>query len=144
MERRGFIKLCAAAAAVARQLVFAAAGLRPRFYPRARLVDEAKQPLRVANLAVSRNYVFHYPFEGTPCFLLNLGKTTAQDVELRTENGGSYRWPGGVGANRSVVGYSAICTHRLAYPTRQISFISYRDRASASRVARANVTASSR
>ncbi|MGH8710245.1 MAG: hypothetical protein ACREVA_02840 [Burkholderiales bacterium] len=31
-----------------------------------------------------------------------------------------------MGANRSVVAYSAICAHRLAYPTKQISFISYR------------------
>jgi len=32
-----------------------------------------------------------------------------------------------VGANHSIVAYSAICAHRLTYPTREISFISYRD-----------------
>jgi nitrite reductase/ring-hydroxylating ferredoxin subunit len=30
-----------------------------------------------------------------------------------------------------VVAYSAICAHQLAYPTKQISFISYREQASA-------------
>lgn len=32
-----------------------------------------------------------------------------------------------MGPNHAIVGYPAICTHRMAYPTRQISFISYRD-----------------
>ena len=29
-------------------------------------------------------------------------------------------------ANKSIVAYSAICAHKLAYPTPQVSFISYR------------------
>jgi arsenite oxidase small subunit len=111
---------------------------RGAFYSRARLVDERRQPLRAGTLAVGHNYVFHYPFEGTPCFLLNLGKPTGQNVTLRTETGNTYDWPGGVGPQRAVVGYSAICSHRLTYPTRQISFISYRDRSSASPVSKAN------
>ena len=36
------------------------------------------------------------------------------------------RWPGGVGPHRSVVAYSAICAHQLVYPTREVSFISFR------------------
>ncbi len=59
----------------------------------------------------------------TPCFLLNLGKPT----------------PGGVGPKRAIVGYSAICSHRLTYPTRQISFISFREQASAGKAARRNM-----
>src|SRR6185436_1402830 len=35
-------------------------------------------------------------------------------------------WPGGVGPRGSIVAYSAICAHKLTYPTRDISFISYR------------------
>jgi hypothetical protein len=31
-----------------------------------------------------------------------------------------------VGAGRAVVAYSAICAHKLSYPTRDISFISFR------------------
>jgi len=87
---------------------------------------------------VGRNYIFHYPFEGTPCFLINLGQPTDQRTQLRTEDGSRYEWPGGVGPQRAIVAYSAICSHRLTYPTRQISFISYRDRTGASAVSRPN------
>jgi len=138
MERRDFIRICAAAAAAYAPSAFSAANMKSRFYERAQLVDEEKRPLRASSLAPGENYLFHYPFEGTPCFLLNLGRPTVQNVELKTEKGGSYVWPGGVGANRSIVSYSAICAHRMTYPTRQISFISYRDRASASKISRPN------
>ena len=137
MERRVFLGACAAAAVTA-PLGADAKDLRPRFYARSRLTDEAKQPLRAARLAVGRNYTFHYPFEGTPCFLINLGQPTGQNVTLRTESGAAYEWPGGVGPQRGIVAYSAICSHRLTYPTRQISFISYRDRTNASPVSRPN------
>lgn len=137
MERRAFMKACAAAAAVAPN-TWSAADAKPRFYARTRLVDERQQPLRATTLAAGKNYVFHYPFEGTPCFLLNLGKPTVQNVALKTENGTTYEWPGGVGPQRSVVAYSAICSHRLTYPTRQISFISYRDRSTASAISKPN------
>lgn len=137
MERRDFIRACAAAALAAPAAV-EAADLKPRFYARTRLLDGARQPVRASQLAVGRNYIFHYPFEGTPCFLINLGQPTGQKVTLRTEHGASYEWPGGVGPRRGIVAYSAICTHRLTYPTRQISFISYRDRASASPVSKPN------
>src|SRR4029450_3782380 len=33
---------------------------------------------------------------------------------------------GGVGRKRSVVAFSAICAHQLVYPTREVSFISFR------------------
>lgn len=137
MERRDFIGACAAAAAAlsARQ-AFSVQNLKPRFYERVRLVDEQGGPLRAAALAVRENYLFHYPFEGTPCFLLNLGRPAVENVALKTENGSGYVWPGGVGPQRAIVGYSAICTHRMTYPTRQISFISYRDESTASRISR--------
>lgn len=137
MQRREFIRMCAAAA-VAAPIGADAKDLQPRFYTRSRLTDDAGKPLRASALAVGRNYIFHYPFEGTPCFLLNLGRATGRKVTLRTENGSSYEWPGGVGASAAIVAYSAICSHRLTYPTRQISFISYRDRSSASSVSRPN------
>ena len=137
MQRREFIRICAAAA-VAAPAGAGARDLRPRFYTRTRLTDEAMRPLRAATLAAGRNYIFHYPFEGTPCFLLNLGTATGHKVSLRTEDGASYEWPGGVGSARAIVAYSAICSHRLTYPTRQISFISYRDGSSASGVSRPN------
>jgi Rieske Fe-S protein len=138
MDRRDFIGICAASAASGITSAQAAT-MRPRFYSRVQLVDTAKQPLRAANLAINHNYVFHYPFRATPCFLLNLGKPTQQAVTLKTETGGEYEWPGGVGRQNSIVGYSAICAHKLSYPTRQISFISFRTAAGPSALAHSNV-----
>lgn len=140
MERRDFMKVCAAGAALAAGRPLAApANSAPRLYSRALLVDEYGKPLRASALAPNRNYIFHYPYAGTPCFLLNLGKPLPQAVKLKTESGAEYQWQGGVGAARSVVAYSAICAHRMAYPTKQISFISYRDGKTASPTARANM-----
>jgi Rieske Fe-S protein len=101
-------------------------------------MDESGRPLRSADLASGKNYIFHYPYEGTPCFLINLGRQTNHDVDLRAEDGSRYQWPGGVGPRKAIVAYSAICTHRMTYPTRQISFIGYRERSSAGAGARPN------
>jgi Rieske Fe-S protein len=138
MQRRDFIAACAGCTVFASAPAQAAGELRPRLYSRARLVDERRQPLRAANIAVGKNYIFHYPYQGTPCFLIDLGEATGQNVSLRIEDGSRYEWPGGVGPRHSIVAYSAICTHRMTYPTRQISFISYRERSSASVAARQN------
>lgn len=129
MERRGFIKFCAASAA-ALGTPEVGADARAQFYARARLVDEKGAPLRAAAIPVDRNLIFHYPFAATPCFLLNLGKPV-KPAQLKTVAGERYEWAGGVGAARSVVAYSAICAHRLSYPTKDISFISYRTEKSA-------------
>jgi Rieske Fe-S protein len=129
MERRGFIKFCAASAA-ALGTPGGAADARAQFYSRARLVDEKGSPLRASAIPVNRNFIFHYPFAATPCFLLNLGKAV-KPAQLKTLAGEPYEWKGGVGAVRSVVAYSAICAHRLSYPTKDISFISFRTEKSA-------------
>ena len=105
--------------------------MRPRSYGRAKLVAASGEALRPSALTPGRNYIFHYPYRATPCFLIDLGRPTATDVALRTEAGAEYRWPGGVGPRRSIVAYAAICSHRLTHPTRQISFISYREQAGA-------------
>ncbi|MDB5811671.1 MAG: Rieske-I iron sulfur protein-like protein [Betaproteobacteria bacterium] len=138
MDRRDFIGACAAGVAVGINPAQAAT-LRPRFYQRVRLLDATNRPLRAASLAANRNYIFHYPFAATPCFLLNLGKPTQQAVTLKTESGTDYDWPGGVGPQNAIVGYSAICAHQLSYPTRQISFISYRTAAGPSKITHTNV-----
>jgi len=131
MQRRDFIKACAAGCALGAHEALAASDLSPRLYSRVQLHDRSGRPLKAASLAVGRNYIFHYPFEGTPCFLLNLGKPTVRDVALKTEAGATYQWAGGVGPGRAIVGYSAICAHRMSYPTPQISFISYREQSTA-------------
>ena len=131
MQRRDFIKACAAGCALGSHNAFAEKNLTPRFYSRARLVDRHDTPIKASQLAVSENYIFHYPFQGTPCFLLNLGQPTRSNVALKTESGAPYQWAGGVGPGHSIVGYSAICAHKMTYPTRQISFISYREKSTA-------------
>lgn len=137
MQRRDFMKLCMAGAALAPRMA-SAAELQPRSYARTQLVDERGQPIRATNLARGVNYIFHYPYSGTPCFLIDLGKSTQRNVRMRTVDGNAYQWPGGVGPRNAIVAYSAICTHRMTYPTRQISFISYRDRSNAPGIAHPN------
>ena len=126
MKRRGFIRWCAAAAGAASAQALATSDARPHRYTRSRLEVGGGRPLRPADIPVDRNLIFHYPYAATPCFLLNLGRPLSTPAELKTAAAQSYRWPGGVGPGRSIVAYSAICAHQLAYPTREISFISYR------------------
>ena len=127
MERRDFLKACAAAAASSAPGSLAlAADARPQLYSRARLVDEKGRPLQAKAIPASRNLIFHYPYASTPCFLLNLGRPAKASAQLRTVDKQPYVWKGGVGAGRSIVAYSAICAHKLTYPTRDISFISFR------------------
>ena len=128
MDRRTFIESCSAGAACitasAAWPVFAA-DARPRAYARVLLTDEHGDALRASSLKARTNYVFHYPFEATPVFLLNLGRP-ALPKALTTRAKEAYDWPGGVGREHSVVAFSAICAHQLVYPTREVSFISFR------------------
>ena len=124
MDRRAFVGSCSAVCASAALPVFAA-DARPRIYTRALLVDDSGQPIAASRLQPQTNYVFHYPFEATPVFLLDLGRA-ATPQSLSTRDRDSYAWPGGVGPKRSIVAYSAICAHKLVYPNRDVSFISFR------------------
>ncbi len=131
MHRRDFVRACglAGAAASLPELLghaWAQGAVTPRFYGRARLVGPDRRAIKSRSLPVGRNLIFHYPYAGTPCFLLNLGKPTKARAHLATADKRQYEWTGGTGANGAVVAYSAICAHRLTYPTRDISFISYR------------------
>jgi len=129
MERRQFVAFCAAAAGAAAIPAVGADAL-PRRYARARLVDENGAALRAAAVPANRNLIFHYPYAATPCFLLNLGRPTTP-TQLATADAHPYEWRGGVGPERAIVAYCAICAHKLTYPTREISFISYRPEKSA-------------
>jgi arsenite oxidase small subunit len=130
MDRRSFLESCSATAACLSGAVAVsgaswAANARAKEYARAVLVDERGEPLKAAALTPQANYVFNYPFEATPVFLLDLGKPVAPTT-LTTEDRQAYVWPGGVGRRRSIVAFSAICAHQLVYPTREVSFISFR------------------
>jgi Rieske Fe-S protein len=131
MERRDFLRLCAAASAAAGMDRIAAADATPTLYARARLVDERGNALRASGVPVNRNLIFHYPYASTPCFLLNLGQAAKGSARLETADKRAYQWQGGVGPKRSIVAYSAICAHQLTYPTRDISFIAFRAEKSA-------------
>ena len=128
VERRCFVKLCAAAAvtAGANPALLAAAGATARLYERTALVDGDGTPVTARNLAVGRTYVFHYPYATTPCFLLDLGRPVRAAAELSTEAGEPYVWPGGAGEDRSIVAFAAICAHRMSHPAKDVSFINYR------------------
>ena len=127
MERRQFLRVCTMVAGAA-QLGSAGdawAGTEPRLYGRSKLVDVHGAPIRLGDLALKTNYVFNYPYAGTPCFLLDLGRPAGAADNVLRADGASYAWTGGVGPTHSVVSYSAICAHKLAYPTRDISFIRF-------------------
>jgi arsenite oxidase small subunit len=128
MDRRSFLESCTAGAAglsAAASFSAWAANAKPKDYAKALLVDERGDPLRTSGLRPQTNYVFHYPFEATPVFLLDLGRPVAPHA-LTTQERNAYSWPGGVGRNRSIVAFSAICAHQLVYPTPDVSFISFR------------------
>lgn len=128
MERRRFIAACGAACGMAGLHWPAEAGTA-RSFPRSVLTDEHGRPLKASTLQVGRNYVFPWPYPATPCFLLDLGRKIEGRNDLRTADGQRYDWPGGVGPRQSVAAYSAICSHKLTHPTRDISFIAYREQA---------------
>ena len=132
MERRDFLRYCAAsAAATAAGGPALAADATPHLYGKAKLVGADGAPLRAKAIPAHRNLIFHYPYASTPCFLLNLGRPAKASAVLKTADARPYEWRGGVGAQRSIVAYSAICAHQLTYPTRDISFISFRAETSA-------------
>ncbi len=78
------------------------------------LSDAFGESFKVSTLKPLTNYIFQYPFAATPCLLLDMGR----DV-------------GGVGKRRSIVAFSAICSHKLAYPAKEVSFIRFQAQASA-------------
>jgi Rieske Fe-S protein len=125
MERRDFIKFCAASAAASGAPAIAS-DAQPHWYAKSKLLDERGNPLPAKGVPAKRNLIFHYPFASTPCFLLNLGKPAKASAQLKTADNRPYEWKGGVGPAHAIVAYSAICAHKLTYPTRDISFISFR------------------
>ena len=138
MERRQFLTTCAALSGVAGLPALSAwADTAPRFYDRATLVDPKGAPLRARDVKDETNYVFQFPYVGTPCFLLKLARPVNATATLKREDGLTYEWRGGVGPARSIVAFSAICAHKLAYPTRDVSFIRYQRKPSTNSVAQA-------
>lgn len=127
MDRRRMIKICSVTAALAGIRAGAlnsvnAAELKE--YKRVKLVDDQGKAIKAKTLSTKEAYIFHYPFKGTPCFLINLEGKAIAGEKLATESG-EYTWEGGVGPDARVVALTAICAHQLAYPTKERTAISY-------------------
>ncbi|MGO9445677.1 MAG: Rieske 2Fe-2S domain-containing protein [Thiobacillaceae bacterium] len=128
LDRRTFIRTCAgtvAGAAVIGTLTerLAMAGDLVT-YTKSRLVGADGQPLKASALSTAEAYFFDYPMKSLPCLLIRLG-TAADPTDLKTAAGDAYSWQGGVGPNKDIVAYSAICSHQLAYPTKAASVMAY-------------------
>ena len=117
--------LSAACLGVPLTLAQGQAALAVHEYGRTLLVDPAGRPFRSRQLAAGEPHVFNYPFEATPVFLMAL-PAAAAPVELSDDKHQPYRSLRGSGPLRNIVAYSAICAHKLMYPTPEISFINIR------------------
>ncbi len=84
------------------------------------------KPMRATDFEEGQVYIFHYPYQTTPCMIFNLGESTVKEERLLTESSSPYLWNGGVGPVNSIVAYSAICSHRMTYPAKTASFLNYR------------------
>ena len=133
MKRRDFLGSCTLLSGIAALAQADAGGnAQPiQRYTRTLLIDINGAPIRQVALAAETNYVYQYPFAATPCFLLRLPEAVAPAAALRRERGDPYAAPAGVGPAHNVVSFSAICAHKLAYPTRDVSFIRYQKSRSA-------------
>lgn len=115
-SRRAFLASCTGsliASLATSPLAATDRGVPIRRYQSSILADELGRAIRASTLLAHTNYLFHYPFVATPCLLLDLGR----DI-------------GGVGKARSIVAFSAICSHKLAYPAKEVSFIRFQRDAS--------------
>ncbi len=130
MDRRGFLKACTAVAAAS----FASPSLfvntlkaqegKFKAYKKAILLKKDGLPLKPEEIDPKKQYIFFYPHRATPCILANLGKEVKPAL-VKLSDGTTYQWQGGVGPQKSIVAYSAICPHQLSYPTPDYSFINY-------------------
>ncbi|MDD2951343.1 MAG: sulfur oxidation protein, partial [Sulfuricurvum sp.] len=132
MERRGFLKVIAAGATIVavnpsliRGTLYADDGRLYMAYEKVQLVDGAGTPIKASSLEKEVTYIFNYPYASTPCMIINLPEPTEQEVTLKSETGEEYVWKNGLGKDRTIVAYSAICAHQLTHPTPKDSFIKY-------------------
>ena len=94
-------------------------------HPRSLLVDPHGSPWPARELKTAEAYLFNYPYTLSPVFLIAFDREV-KPAELVTEDKQRYAAPAGVGPGKSIVAFSAICAHKLMYPTTAISFIGLR------------------
>jgi Rieske Fe-S protein len=128
LRRRDLMRQAACVAgawAASGALPMVAAG-EVQHHPRSLLVDAHGSPWPARRLATGEAFLFNYPYTASPVFLIAF-EQEVQPAELVTEDKQRYAAPAGVGPNRSIVAFSAICAHKLMYPTPTISFIGLRN-----------------
>lgn len=126
MKRRTFVGGCCAGLAYSALRGRALAGGTDsiKSYDRVRLVGAGGEFLKASELTIGIEYLFHYPYAGSPCFLLRLPEKT-QPGQLQGQDGRAYLWSGGVGPAGSIVAFAAICPHQLTRVAKRNSFINY-------------------
>jgi arsenite oxidase small subunit len=116
---------CVAGAWAASGALPAVAG-EPQRHPRSLLVDAFGDPFLARRVKPGEPHLFNYPFVAAPVFLMALDAAVAGGAALETEAHQRYTSPVGVGPAKSIVAFSAICAHKLMYPTPALSFIGVR------------------
>ena len=94
--------------------------------PRSLLVDAQGNPWPARQIRTGEAFLFNYPYTVSPVFLIAF-EQEVKPADLLTEDKQRYSAPAGVGPNKSIVAFSAICSHKLMYPTAVISFIGLRN-----------------
>ena len=127
LRRRGLMRqaACVAGAWMASGALPAVAAGDVQRYPPALLVDAFGNPFRARLLRPAEAFLFNYPYTASPVFLVAFDDEV-KPAELLTADKQRYSAPAGVGPRRSIVAFSAICAHKLMYPTPAISFIGLR------------------
>jgi Rieske Fe-S protein len=131
MDRRNFFKVIggttfiAVSPSLVTQTLFAKNGDLFKIYDKVMLTDKEGNPVKTTDLKKEVNYIFMYPYIGTPALLVDLGEPTNTNITLKTKSNQEYLFRGGVGKTRSIVAVSAICQHQLTHPTKEQSFFSY-------------------
>lgn len=124
MKRRDFLKQCTAGVALAAMPQFLVHAGEISF-PETVLTKADGTPLTSKDIQPRTEYLFHYPYKSTPCFLIDLGTPVKGGEAIDIGEEGQYKWLGGVGPNQSVVAFLAICPHQLQYPNKQVSMINF-------------------
>jgi len=125
MDRRQFNKICSsimiAAGSAPRAL---AASSQKQNFKRSTLTLAGSDPLTSKAMDIGEPYLFFYPYVTTPCLLIKLNNPAPP---ISYGNGSDIRtWQGGMGPDNNIVAYSAICSHKMSHPAKEISFLSYR------------------
>src|SRR5688572_17596326 len=107
---------CVAGAWVASSALPVVAAGDVQRHPRSLLVDALGKPWPARRLKTGEAFLFNYPYTVSPVFLFAF-EHEVKPAELVTEGKARYATPAGVGPNKSIVAFSAICAHKLMYPT---------------------------